>query len=93
MSGSNGRPRRPSVAIVGGGFGGVGAATVLAREGYEDVTVFEKRDRVGGVWEANRRNVAGRHRFFFGSELARDRFGAGVCDRFSPLDSGTCLAA
>jgi cation diffusion facilitator CzcD-associated flavoprotein CzcO len=53
VSGSNGRPRRPSVAIVGGGFGGVGAATVLARAGYEDVTVFEKRDRVGGVWEAN----------------------------------------
>jgi len=45
--------RRPSVAIVGGGFGGVGAAAMLRREGYEDVTVFEKGDRVGGVWRAN----------------------------------------
>ena len=44
---------RPSIAIVGGGFGGVGAATMLKREGYEDVTVFEKGDRVGGVWQAN----------------------------------------
>ncbi|HVY78879.1 MAG TPA: NAD(P)/FAD-dependent oxidoreductase [Solirubrobacterales bacterium] len=45
--------RRPSIAIVGGGFGGVGAAAMLKREGYEDVTVFEKGERVGGVWRAN----------------------------------------
>ncbi len=42
-----------SVAIVGGGFGGIGAAAMLAREGYDDVTVFEKSERVGGVWQAN----------------------------------------
>jgi len=41
------------VAIVGGGFGGVGAAAMLRREGYEDVTVFEKAERVGGVWHHN----------------------------------------
>jgi cation diffusion facilitator CzcD-associated flavoprotein CzcO len=45
--------RRPSVAIVGGGFGGVGAATMLGRAGYEDVVVFEKGERVGGVWHHN----------------------------------------
>ncbi len=39
--------------MVGGGFGGVGAAVMLRRAGYEDVTVFEKGDRVGGVWSAN----------------------------------------
>jgi cation diffusion facilitator CzcD-associated flavoprotein CzcO len=44
---------RPSVAVVGGGFGGVGAAAMLKREGYEDVTVFEKGERVGGVWQHN----------------------------------------
>jgi cation diffusion facilitator CzcD-associated flavoprotein CzcO len=44
---------RPSVAVVGGGFGGVGAAVLLKREGYEDVTVFEKSERVGGVWHHN----------------------------------------
>ena len=44
---------RPSVAIVGGGFGGVGAAVMLKREGYEDVAVFEKGERVGGVWQHN----------------------------------------
>ncbi len=43
----------PSIAVVGGGFGGVGAATMLKREGYEDVTVFEKGERVGGVWQHN----------------------------------------
>lgn len=49
-----GGPRRSrSVAIVGGGFGGIGAAVMLAREGYEDVTVFEKAERIGGVWQAN----------------------------------------
>jgi cation diffusion facilitator CzcD-associated flavoprotein CzcO len=45
--------RGPSIAIVGGGFGGVGAATMLRRAGYEEVTVFEKADQVGGVWQAN----------------------------------------
>jgi cation diffusion facilitator CzcD-associated flavoprotein CzcO len=39
--------------VVGGGFGGVGAAVMLKREGYEDVTVFEKGERVGGVWQHN----------------------------------------
>ncbi len=26
---------------------------MLQREGYEDVTVFEKGERVGGVWQHN----------------------------------------
>lgn len=42
-----------SIAIVGGGFGGVGAAAMLRRQGYEDITVFEKGERVGGVWHRN----------------------------------------
>jgi cation diffusion facilitator CzcD-associated flavoprotein CzcO len=41
------------VAIVGGGFGGIGAATMLRRQGYEDVAVFEKAERIGGVWHHN----------------------------------------
>jgi cation diffusion facilitator CzcD-associated flavoprotein CzcO len=42
-----------SIAVVGAGFGGVGAAAMLARAGYRDVTVFEREQRVGGVWHAN----------------------------------------
>jgi cation diffusion facilitator CzcD-associated flavoprotein CzcO len=41
------------IAVVGGGFGGVGAAVLLKRAGYSDVTVFEKGERVGGVWHHN----------------------------------------
>jgi cation diffusion facilitator CzcD-associated flavoprotein CzcO len=48
MSGS-----RYSIAVVGGGFAGVGAAAMLRRAGYEDVTVFERGERVGGVWHHN----------------------------------------
>jgi cation diffusion facilitator CzcD-associated flavoprotein CzcO len=48
---SNGRAR--SIAVVGGGFGGVGAAAMLHRAGYQDVTVFERGERVGGVWNHN----------------------------------------
>src|SRR4051794_23756218 len=44
---------QPSVAVVGAGFGGVGALVMLRRAGYADVTVFEKGDRVGGVWHHN----------------------------------------
>jgi len=42
-----------SIAVVGGGFGGVGAAVMLGRAGYDDVTVFERGERVGGVWHHN----------------------------------------
>jgi cation diffusion facilitator CzcD-associated flavoprotein CzcO len=43
----------PSIAVVGGGFGGVGAAVMLTRAGYRDVVVFERGERVGGVWHHN----------------------------------------
>jgi cation diffusion facilitator CzcD-associated flavoprotein CzcO len=43
----------PSVAIVGGGFGGVGAAALLRRAGYTDVVLFERAPRLGGVWQHN----------------------------------------
>ena len=36
------RVRSRSVAVVGGGFGGVGAAVMLRGAGYDDVTVFER---------------------------------------------------
>src|SRR4051794_14847184 len=44
---------RPSIAVVGGGFAGVGAASILRRAGYDDVTVFERGESVGGVWHHN----------------------------------------
>ena len=50
---SNGNLRRPSVAVVGAGFGGVGMAIRLKMAGFEDVTVFERGETVGGVWRAN----------------------------------------
>jgi cation diffusion facilitator CzcD-associated flavoprotein CzcO len=49
----NGRAGSRSVAVVGGGFGGVGTAVMLRRAGYTDVTVFEQAERVGGVWQHN----------------------------------------
>jgi cation diffusion facilitator CzcD-associated flavoprotein CzcO len=39
--------------VVGGGFAGVGAVAMLARAGYSDVTLFEKSERLGGVWHDN----------------------------------------
>lgn len=53
---SNGRQDSawsPSIAIVGGGFGGVGAAALLRRAGYRDIALFEKGERLGGVWHYN----------------------------------------
>jgi len=37
------------IAIVGGGFGGIGAAVRLREAGYSDITIFERGDRLGGV--------------------------------------------
>ncbi|HKF79281.1 MAG TPA: NAD(P)/FAD-dependent oxidoreductase [Thermoleophilaceae bacterium] len=42
-----------SIAVVGAGFGGVGAAVMLRRAGYQDVSVFERGERIGGVWHHN----------------------------------------
>jgi cation diffusion facilitator CzcD-associated flavoprotein CzcO len=54
VSSSNGNQGSSrSIAVVGGGFGGIGAAVMLGRAGYDNVTVFEKADRVGGVWHHN----------------------------------------
>jgi cation diffusion facilitator CzcD-associated flavoprotein CzcO len=52
-NGRNGGVRQRSIAVVGGGFGGVGALVLLRRAGYREVTVFERGERVGGVWHAN----------------------------------------
>ncbi|HWD85560.1 MAG TPA: NAD(P)/FAD-dependent oxidoreductase [Solirubrobacteraceae bacterium] len=43
----------PSIAVVGGGFGGAAALVMLHRAGYADVTVFERSERLGGVWHDN----------------------------------------
>ena len=45
--------RTTSVAVVGGGIGGIAAATMLKRAGYTDVTVFERNTGLGGVWHTN----------------------------------------
>ncbi|TSD94605.1 NAD(P)/FAD-dependent oxidoreductase [Skermania sp. ID1734] len=42
-----------SIAIIGTGFGGLGAAIELKQAGYDDVTIFERADDVGGVWREN----------------------------------------
>jgi len=44
---------RPSAAIVGAGFGGVGMAIRLKQAGFDDLTIYERGESVGGVWRAN----------------------------------------
>jgi cation diffusion facilitator CzcD-associated flavoprotein CzcO len=41
------------VAIVGAGFGGLGAAISVKHAGFDDVLIFEKADDVGGTWRDN----------------------------------------
>jgi cation diffusion facilitator CzcD-associated flavoprotein CzcO len=54
MPSSNGsRPSKPSVAIVGAGFGGIGLGIRLKQAGLDSFTILEKADRVGGVWRDN----------------------------------------
>jgi DNA-binding CsgD family transcriptional regulator len=45
--------RHVDVAIVGAGFGGLGAAICVKRAGFGDFLVFEKADDVGGTWRDN----------------------------------------
>ncbi|OBK20570.1 4-hydroxyacetophenone monooxygenase [Mycobacterium asiaticum] len=44
---------RPRVLVIGAGFGGLGAAHELSKDGLADVTVLEKADDIGGVWREN----------------------------------------
>ncbi|WP_408899494.1 flavin-containing monooxygenase [Nocardioides sp. R1-1] len=46
-------PARPSVIVVGAGFGGLSAAHHLREAGYRDITVLERADDIGGVWRDN----------------------------------------
>jgi cation diffusion facilitator CzcD-associated flavoprotein CzcO len=47
------RRRAPSVAIIGAGFGGLGAAVALRRTGVDDLAIIEAGDGVGGTWRKN----------------------------------------
>jgi cyclohexanone monooxygenase len=44
--------RKPTVAIIGAGAGGLAMGVRLKRAGY-DFTIYEKSDGVGGTWRAN----------------------------------------
>src|ERR1700684_2408449 len=45
--------RRPSVVIVGAGFGGIAAAIELRRHGVEQITIVDRAPELGGTWFYN----------------------------------------
>jgi len=55
VSSSNGSTPHPDheVAIIGGGFSGIGAAIKVAEAGIDDYAVIEAGDGVGGAWHWN----------------------------------------
>ncbi|MFD7611048.1 flavin-containing monooxygenase [Streptomyces sp. NPDC059828] len=48
-----GRHEHVRVAVIGSGFGGLGAAVRLRREGITDFVVLERSGSVGGTWRDN----------------------------------------
>ncbi|MFH8990903.1 flavin-containing monooxygenase [Streptomyces sp. NPDC017940] len=52
MAGSE-RVEHVRVAVIGSGFGGIGAAVRLRREGVTDFVVLERAAAVGGTWRDN----------------------------------------
>jgi cation diffusion facilitator CzcD-associated flavoprotein CzcO len=52
-SGESRLPAHVRVAIVGAGFGGLGAAIRLLQSGERDFVVLEKADDIGGTWRDN----------------------------------------
>ncbi|GAA2134978.1 NAD(P)/FAD-dependent oxidoreductase [Kitasatospora kazusensis] len=59
MASSPKRPKQPQpsthvrVAVVGSGFGGLGAGVRLRRAGITDFVILERADSVGGTWRDN----------------------------------------
>lgn len=51
--GGHGQMPHVRVAVVGSGFGGLGAAVRLRREGVTDFVVLERAGSVGGTWRDN----------------------------------------
>lgn len=47
------RNKRPSVAIIGAGFGGITTAVKLVEAGFREFTIFEAEDGPGGTWFRN----------------------------------------
>jgi len=45
--------RQPSVAIIGAGMTGILLVIKLREAGITDITVFEKKDNIGGTWREN----------------------------------------
>lgn len=41
------------IAIIGSGFGGLGAAIQLKKAGFNDIVIFERANDVGGTWRDN----------------------------------------
>ncbi|GHF64430.1 Baeyer-Villiger monooxygenase [Streptomyces mashuensis] len=52
-SGAERPTRHVRVAVIGSGFGGLGAAVRLRREGITDFVVLERAGAVGGTWRDN----------------------------------------
>jgi cation diffusion facilitator CzcD-associated flavoprotein CzcO len=48
-----GKPDHVRVAVIGTGFGGLGAAVRLRRTGITDFVLLERADAVGGTWRDN----------------------------------------
>jgi cation diffusion facilitator CzcD-associated flavoprotein CzcO len=42
-----------AIAIIGAGFGGIGAAVRLRQAGHSDLLIFERAEAIGGVWRDN----------------------------------------
>lgn len=52
-SASLGSDAGPRIAILGAGFSGMGMAIRLRQEGFDNFTIYEKADEVGGTWREN----------------------------------------
>jgi cation diffusion facilitator CzcD-associated flavoprotein CzcO len=52
-SSKGGEITHPRIAIIGSGFGGLGAAIRLKQQGIEDFLIFERANDVGGTWRDN----------------------------------------
>ena len=68
--------RRPRIAIIGAGPGGLCMAARLAQEGFDDYVVLEKAGGVGGTWYHNRYPGCAcdipSHLYSFSFEIKRD---------------------
>ena len=75
--------KKKSIAIIGGGLAGISTAYQLSLKGYEDITIFETKDKLSGLVLTHKTSDNIEIENFYHHIFATDKFILGMIKKFS----------